>query len=111
VSLTSLNNTGVQQNFATALLAMKKLSMGWKRKCFSHLTTFPSNKSKGESFVTFPFLGTKTFFRFADRSARFISAYRQGLSSAQALWANQKFHGHRVLPPDMVTFVKETVPQ
>jgi len=57
------------------------------------------------------FLGTKTFFRFADRSACFISAYHQGLSGAQAIWANQKYHGHCILPPDMVAFVKETVPQ
>jgi len=48
--------------------------------------------------------------RFANRSVRFISAYRQGLSGAQAAWANKKYHGHRVLPPDMIKLVKETVP-
>jgi len=48
--------------------------------------------------------------RFANRSARFISAYRQGLSGAQAAWANKKYHGHHVLPPDMIKLVKEMVP-
>jgi len=70
--------------------------------------TSPLNKFEGAS----PFLSdskTKTVCRFADRSARFISAYRQGLSGAQAAWANKKYHGHRILPPDMVALVKETV--
>ena len=53
--------------------------------------------------------GLKPLSRFANRSARFISAYRQGLSGAQAAWANKKYHGHRILPPDMVALVKRTV--
>ncbi|KIJ28737.1 hypothetical protein M422DRAFT_189388 [Sphaerobolus stellatus SS14] len=40
--------------------------------------------------------------RYANRSARFISAYSQGLTGAQAVWANKKYHGHRTLPPEMV---------
>ena len=64
------------------------------------------------SVACFPFFsGLIPVCRFADRSARFISAYRQGLSGAQAIWANQRYHGHRVLPPDMVSFVKNLVPQ
>ena len=59
----------------------------------------------------FFFSGLKCLHRFADRSARFISAYHQGLSGAQAIWANQKYHGHRILPPEMVSFVKKTVLQ
>ncbi len=43
--------------------------------------------------------------------AHFISAYHLSLSGAQAIWANQKYHGHHVLPPDMVAFVKKMVPQ
>jgi hypothetical protein len=60
--------------------------------------------------VTFPFfiLGLKVFYRFANRSACFISAYHQGLSGTQAAWANKKYHGHHVLPPDMVAQVKKT---
>jgi hypothetical protein len=51
----------------------------------------------------------KFLCKFADRSACFISAYRQGLSGAQAAWANKKYHGHRILPPEMVALVKESV--
>ncbi|KIJ42627.1 hypothetical protein M422DRAFT_254072 [Sphaerobolus stellatus SS14] len=40
--------------------------------------------------------------RYANRSARFIAAYSQGLSGAQAVWANHKYHGHRTLPSEMV---------
>jgi hypothetical protein len=28
-----------------------------------------------------------------------------------AEWANKKYHGHRILPPDMIALVKETIPQ
>ncbi|KIJ30235.1 hypothetical protein M422DRAFT_187430, partial [Sphaerobolus stellatus SS14] len=36
--------------------------------------------------------------RFAIRSARFMAACKLGLSGSQAVWANKKYHGHRVLP-------------
>lgn len=39
-----------------------------------------------------------TLHRFADRSARFMDAYRKGLTGSQAQWANRRYHGHRVLP-------------
>src|SRR6266851_5148545 len=64
------------------------------------------------SVAFFPFFsGLIPVCRFADRSMHFISAYCQGLSGAQAIWANQRYHGHCVLPPDMVSFVKNIVPQ
>jgi hypothetical protein len=47
--------------------------------------------------------------RFANRSMDFISTYCQGLSGAQAVWANKKYHGHHTLPPDMVALVKKTI--
>ncbi|THV03691.1 hypothetical protein K435DRAFT_650814 [Dendrothele bispora CBS 962.96] len=40
--------------------------------------------------------------RFANRSARFIHAYSEGLTGAQAAWANRSYHGHRTLPPEMI---------
>lgn len=40
-------------------------------------------------------------FRFTNRSARYISAYSQGLSGSDAAWANRRYHGHRTLPPSM----------
>jgi hypothetical protein len=74
--------------------------------------TSPLNKSEGELHCHFFFIPElKIVCRFANRSARFISTYRQGLSGAQATWANKKYHSHHVLPPDMVVLVKETVPK
>ena len=39
--------------------------------------------------------------------AWFISTYDQGLSSPEAVWANRKYHGHRTLPPEMATKLKD----
>jgi hypothetical protein len=44
--------------------------------------------------------------RYANRAARFISAYSQGLSGPEAVWANRKYHGHRILPPSMMAELK-----
>ncbi|KAG2352203.1 hypothetical protein BDR07DRAFT_1314853, partial [Suillus spraguei] len=33
---------------------------------------------------------------------RFINAYKHGLNGAQAAWAVKKYHGHRVLPEDLL---------
>src|SRR5258707_5663259 len=60
--------------------------------------------------TSFFILSLKYLCRFADRSAHFISAYYQGLSGAQVVWANKKYHSHCVLPPDMTAMVKEMVP-
>lgn len=43
---------------------------------------------------------------YANRAARFISAYGQGLSGSEATWANRKYHGHRTLPPELATKLK-----
>ncbi|KIJ42812.1 hypothetical protein M422DRAFT_170684, partial [Sphaerobolus stellatus SS14] len=40
--------------------------------------------------------------RYANRAARFLHAYSQGLTGTQAIWANRCYHGHRTLPPNMV---------
>ncbi|KAF8154659.1 hypothetical protein B0H34DRAFT_661116 [Crassisporium funariophilum] len=45
--------------------------------------------------------------RYANRSARFISAYSQGLSGPKAAWANRKYHGHRTLPPCILADLKK----
>ena len=44
----------------------------------------------------------KVSFRFANRAAQFISAYQQGLTGAEAAWANKRYHGHRTLPAELV---------
>jgi hypothetical protein len=46
--------------------------------------------------------------RYANRAARFISAYSQGLSGPEAAWANKKYHGHRTLPPSIAAELKES---
>jgi len=72
--------------------------------------TSPFNKFEGASLLFFFFiLELKHLCRFANRLACFIFAYCQGLSGAQAAWANKKYHGHCVLPLDMVALVKESV--
>jgi hypothetical protein len=38
---------------------------------------------------------------YANRAARFISSYGQGLTGPEAAWANRKYHDHRTLPPEM----------
>ena len=43
-----------------------------------------------------------TLHRFANRSARFMDAYRKGLNGPQAVWANRKYHGHRMLPNNIM---------
>ncbi|KAH8979351.1 hypothetical protein EDB92DRAFT_1806569 [Lactarius akahatsu] len=45
---------------------------------------------------------------FANRSTRFITMYGEGLSGAQAAWANKKYHGHRTLPPEWVFTAKNS---
>jgi len=46
--------------------------------------------------------------RFANWSGRFMSAYAQGLSGTEAVWANHKYHGHHTLPLDMVQKAKSS---
>ncbi|KAL1745131.1 hypothetical protein HDZ31DRAFT_37083, partial [Schizophyllum fasciatum] len=47
--------------------------------------------------------------RYANRSKRYIHAYEEGLTGAQAAWANRRYHSHRTLPPQIVAEVKASV--
>ena len=47
--------------------------------------------------------------RYANRSSRFMHAYHEGLTGAQAAWANKRYHSHRTLPPDMVESIKRSI--
>ncbi|TFK39103.1 hypothetical protein BDQ12DRAFT_604225, partial [Crucibulum laeve] len=49
------------------------------------------------------------FHRYANRSARFISAYDIRLSGAEAAWANKRYHGHRTIPPPMLVHVQREI--
>ena len=53
------------------------------------------------------FLSYLSSISYANRAARFISAYGQGLTGPEAAWANRKYHGHRTLPPDMALKLKK----
>lgn len=39
------------------------------------------------------------FHRFANRSLRYMDAYRLGLNGKEAVWATRKYNGHRCIPP------------
>lgn len=43
---------------------------------------------------------------YANRSSRFISAYGQGLTGSESVWATRKYHGHRTLPPNIAAKVQ-----
>jgi hypothetical protein len=38
-----------------------------------------------------------------------MSAYAQGLTSAEVAWANRQYHGHCTLPPAMIAEVKNSL--
>jgi hypothetical protein len=37
----------------------------------------------------------------------FVDAYRHGLNGDEAAWANKRYRGHRVLPPNIVEEIQE----
>ncbi|EJD33398.1 hypothetical protein AURDEDRAFT_140635 [Auricularia subglabra TFB-10046 SS5] len=41
--------------------------------------------------------------RYSVRSQRFMDAYRKGLSPELAAWAGKKYHGHRVVPENIIS--------
>ena len=61
-------------------------------------------------WVLLSYLFTCSLFccRFANQSGQFISAYVQGLSGAETVWANHRYHGHQTLLPDMVWKAKSS---
>jgi len=67
-------------------------------------------RSDGESFYFYYYYFSDILHRYANQAARFISAYGEGLSGTQAIWANKRYHGHHTLPPDMIAEIKKSVP-
>ena len=47
--------------------------------------------------------------RFTNRATRFINAYGEGLTGAQAAWENKKYHGHCTLPPASILEAKHAI--
>jgi hypothetical protein len=111
-SSTSLSSTGELRSYAFGWQGERQQLKRWKGRLLHVLMTCPCFRSSGESLLQdnrnssqFP-----DMIRYANRSARFISAYGEGLSGAQAGWANRKYHSHRTLPPEMVADIKKSIP-
>ncbi|KAG8915216.1 hypothetical protein FRC01_003742 [Tulasnella sp. 417] len=88
------------------------IEMCWGRAKFEYrMYGIPRNEEQQEEYVrkALDSVSPSTINRFANRSARFMDAYRQGLSGSQAAWAGRKYHGHRTLPPEFVAEVKQRV--
>ncbi|KZV78087.1 hypothetical protein EXIGLDRAFT_597416, partial [Exidia glandulosa HHB12029] len=41
--------------------------------------------------------------KYCVRSQRFTDAYHKGLSTEMAVWAGKRYHGHRVVPQNIIT--------
>jgi len=110
-SLTLLKCTGVPSSTATAQHHGHLILKLW-RQMFSRASMMSrycrSNGKHKILSILFSLANTKSC-RYANCSARFISAYMQGLSGADAAWANKQYHGHRTLPPDMAKAAKNRV--
>jgi len=68
---------------------------------------FSSDSGSDCYFYSFILSTIYDLISYANRAARFISAYGQGLTGPEAAWANRKYHGHRTLPPDMALKLKK----
>lgn len=73
---------------------------------FSGELLFSRTRSRTQIAIFIPYL-IGHLISYANRAARFISAYGQGLTGPEAAWANRKYHGHRTLPPDMALKLKK----
>ncbi|KAI9431876.1 hypothetical protein H4582DRAFT_1821991, partial [Lactarius indigo] len=69
-------------------------------------TTLGMKQTVKESLDSVPLLHIRWF---ANQATHFITAYRDGLSGAQAAWVNNKYHGHRMLLPQSILEAKETI--
>ncbi|KIO21763.1 hypothetical protein M407DRAFT_28688 [Tulasnella calospora MUT 4182] len=86
------------------------IEMCWGRAKYAYqMYGVPRNEAQQEERVrqALDSVSHLSMVRFANRSAQFMSAYRQGLSGSQAAWANKKYHSHRTLPPELVAEIKE----
>jgi hypothetical protein len=111
-SSTSLSSIGGRRSFVSIWQGARRQSARWRGMSLSALMTSPSFTFGGEpAFLPISIRLTLVFCSssYANRSARFISAYHAGLSGSQAMWANKKYHSHRSLPPDIIAEVKCSV--
>ena len=111
VNSISSNSIGEQRSTVSVRQGAWQRSVRWRRRSSNAWMTSPSFKFDGECcpFLWFPFPLSYCPSGYANRSARFISAYHAGLSGSQAAWANRKYHGHRTLPPDIIAEVRHSI--
>ena len=106
---TSLSNTGGQQNFGFVLLVMQGPLPRWRKNSLLALmmSWYSTSDSQFLSLLFSSVMSDTVAYRYANWSARFIHSYGEGLTGSQAAWANQKYHGHRTLPLEIVTQLKQ----
>ncbi|KAJ6615170.1 hypothetical protein B0H10DRAFT_1801954 [Mycena sp. CBHHK59/15] len=46
---------------------------------------------------------------YANRAARFMSAYAQGLTGGDLIWIKKPYRSHRILPPSMIAEIKASI--
>ncbi|KIO15956.1 hypothetical protein M407DRAFT_86598 [Tulasnella calospora MUT 4182] len=88
------------------------IEMCWGRAKYEYrMYGIPRNEAQQQERVrqALDSVSHTSMLRFANRSARFMNAYHQGLSGSQAAWANRKYHSHRTLPPELVAEIMRTV--
>ena len=111
VNLTFLKCTGAPSSTTTTQHCGHLISK-LLRQMFSHgsmMSYYCKSNSKHKILsIQFSLANTKSC-RYANCSAWFISAYMQGLSGADATWANKKYHCHCTLPPGMAKVAKNHV--
>lgn len=77
--------------------------------CLDDVPLLQIRRCVPSNFILDYFTDSYLSLRYANRAARFIHAYAEGLTGAQAAWANRKYHGHRVLPPEMLSKAREAL--
>jgi hypothetical protein len=50
-----------------------------------------------------------TMHRYANRSLRFMEAYRRGLTGKEAAWAQKRYRGHRAIPESILARLDEAL--
>ncbi|KIO26701.1 hypothetical protein M407DRAFT_74171 [Tulasnella calospora MUT 4182] len=88
------------------------IEMCWGRAKYSYrMYGIPRNETQQEEHIrkALDSVSMTMIQRYSNRSARFMHAYQEGLSGQQAAWANRKYHGHRVLPAEIIAEIKQNV--
>jgi hypothetical protein len=107
----------IEQYWGAAKLHFRTAGRGatiedMKKKVLTSLDGIPIEKIHwcAKTFLTLTMLSYCIYYdRYANHSARFIHAYGEGLTGAQAAWANRKYHSHHTLPPDMIRDIKDSI--